>query len=412
MNGLKLMRTERRSDLKFLYFSVTVTFFFLAFTLSEYSNFQTIHFSNPIVYILLLLISSSLIIKIKQNQNFIYKNKLFLFIGLGCFVLVPIFTFNVGNFNFLNNSKNIFYTSLFLVSIFMVSNLINTKKDYIRLVKAIFLGNSLYILPMLIINLNDLFNLNHYLWLFGDERLERATYGLRHPNFSGMIFLVEFYCLVILIIYSKSKKKVLYLMMSLIVCFIAIISTGNRAAFFAVIISLIIVSLYYLISLFPKIIKYFLITIIILVTTNYFIWIFSWNEFYNNSLSLIERFNTINSLINLIPLYGNYITGIAPINQIDLDSNFLFLRTDNWYIQNIALYGLLAVIIFLCWIIFFATSVIRQQDSKNSFIRLSILFSALIYALMENSLISYGYSWSLFTWIILLSTFEKEKRYE
>ncbi|WP_410501912.1 hypothetical protein RIF24_14200 [Exiguobacterium acetylicum] len=398
--------------MKFLYFSVTITFFFLAFTLSEYSGFQTVHFSNPIVYIFLLLVASSLIIKIKQKHNFIYKNKLFLFISLCCFVVTPIFTFNVGNFNFLNNFKNVFYTAIFLGSIFMISNLIITRKDYIKLVRAIFLGNSLYILPMLAINLNDLFNLNHYLWLFGDERLERATYGLRHPNFSGMILLVEFYCLVILIIYERSKKNVLYLMMPLIVCFIAIISTGNRAAFFAVLISLIIVSFYYLISLFPKIIKYFLITTIILVSITYFIWIFNWNEFYNNSLSLIERFNTINSLMNLIPIYGDFITGIAPINQIELDSKILFLRTDNWYIQNIALYGLLAVIIFLCWIIFFATSIIRQQDSKNSFIRLSILFSALVYALMENSLISYGYSWSLFTWIILLSTFEKKARYE
>ncbi|MFI8656236.1 hypothetical protein [Priestia megaterium] len=397
--------------MKFFYISIILTFYFFPYVLSDHAIFTTLNHKFPIVYLLILFVTVVLLFIKKIKLRISTQHKLFLSLTGLVYVFFPLISYNILNFDFYSNVNNVIQDFIFIIVITIISAHIKFEKDLYKVMGAIAIGNGLFIVPSILINLAELFNMNNYMWLIDGERVIRATYEMRHPNFTGMTILIEVFSVLICFIVLKRLLYKLGLIFLEVILIAALITTGNRAAFYALVLSIIIGLFIFVLKKLKRLARNLVIVYSFLIVSIFFLFFFDWNKFYSSSDSLIERFQIMNRVFVLIPKYGDYFFGIAPINQIKLAQELIFLRNDNWFVQEIVLYGFVGLILLLILIIYLIVVNIKQYFITNSIynlIKLVVLSAGIIYSTMEITLFAHGYSWSLFIWIVILTRLKEE----
>jgi O-antigen ligase len=397
--------------MKLYYICIALSFYFFGYILSEQSIAETANFRFPVVYLIILFTTFIMLLIRKVKITLTKKQCLFFLVSFLVYVFIPLITFNVTKFNKYDNIINVFFDLTFILVIIIISSQMNDKFKYYKMLQAVAVGNGLYIFVSIITNFNQLINIDNYMWLADVERLARATYGLRHPNMAGMILLVEFYSLLYCLLHSKLVKLKVTLILIEVVLLLALISTGNRTACYAILLSFICGFVLVIMRKLSKRLRVLIIVYSIVVVTAYLLFVFNWNNFYASTNSLAERFSTMRSTLHYVPEMGNYFVGTAPIDNIGLSTDYLFLRIDNWFVQTLVLYGVLGLLLMLILILYLLFIELKNYLNNGdgfSLFRIVLFVSELIYSTMENTLFNHGYSWSLFLWLLILPNVNKK----
>ncbi|EJR48923.1 hypothetical protein IIM_04100 [Bacillus cereus VD107] len=398
--------------MKLFYISIAITFYFFAYIVSEHSFAHTIHHKFPVVYFLILFVTIILVATKKMKISINKKQRFFLFIAFMVYVFFPIISFNIVNFDFTSNVNTVFFDFIFIIAIVIISSQMGDLVKFYRVMLVVAIGNGLYILPEIFLDFSQIFVVDNYTWILKDERTARATYGLGHPNFAGMIILVEIFSILFCLFWNRSIFiKIICIVLEVILIF-ALITTGNRAAVYALVFSIIVGVYLFLLKKINTLMRNILLVYSTVIFFIFIVFIFDWTSFYSSSASLIERFTIMNSVISYIPIYGDYLFGIAPLDQISLATEFIFLRNDNWFIQTVVLYGVLGLTCMLILILYLFCYEVKTyfKSKKNTSLFNLVVFIAVInYSMMEITLFAHGYSLSLFLWIIILTKNEYDK---
>ncbi|WWB84947.1 hypothetical protein V5F90_18755 [Priestia aryabhattai] len=339
------------------------------------------------------------------------QSKIFVTITFAVYIFMPLATFNVVQLDFYSNIDTIIFDFIFILVIVFISQYSASKLVFHRIIIAIAIGNGMYIIPQIILNLPDLLSISNYTWIVDGERTSRATYGMRHANFTGTTLLIQLLSLFFLLANIKGRFRQAVLLIIELVLFMALLTTGNRAAVYGIGISTIFVSCLFILKLFSVNIRKLIIFYFLILVVAFMTFVFDWNNFYNSSASLIERYTIMKSVFKEINEYGDYFFGIAPIDQISLAGKYLFLRNDNSFVQTIVLYGFIGLILMLILIIYLLFKEINiyfQENSKQSMFKLIVFATAISYSTMEITLFAHGYPLSLFFWIVILYNFRSE----
>ncbi|PAK49088.1 hypothetical protein CHH47_14280 [Priestia megaterium] len=318
------------------------------------------------------------------------------------YLVVPLISFNIGNYDVKLELFNIFLYLISLVAIVMVVSYVENVNTFLKLVKYTLVTNSLVLTVVIIINFKQLLDARNYMWLVS-ERAERASYGFIHPNTAGVFLFTELVLLLLCLIIYKKKR----LIIPVIFYFICLLATGSRTALICIVIML---GIYYVVKFLNKINN----KLQVVVASSIFILIFvflidyNWGGFWaNTSKRDYYYMHNIKYLLDS----GYILFGIGPVNNTSMSlANPNILITDNWYLGNTILYGVIGTLIFISFLgAIFAKfiNIINSNDrSKKKLITLwgvSLLVSFCVYSFFETILYVPGISLSIIFWTLILS---------
>lgn len=242
-------------------------------------------------------------------------------------------------------------------------------------------------------------NMAGYTW--GMSRKARMNFGFNHPNVATLYY----YCFIIngllMLYYSKFKKWIpFYILLSIPITFYIYNKTGARSFIFAVWVLYISYAYYFARNFIHKnyrvkYTKYILILLpLILVSiTSYFALNVEDYQILNKMLSRrLYYYNKL--LVGIDPM--SFVFGTDAYREIIIDSSFLHLLFEG------------GIIFFFFFVYFYTVSVFRLGQD-NQWILMVILFSFLVYGLMETLLL---YSMLIGTnifWVILYHYFQSKK---
>lgn len=242
-------------------------------------------------------------------------------------------------------------------------------------------------------------NMAGYTW--GMTRKTRMSYGFNHPNVASLYY----YCFIInglLMLYFSKFKKIIpfYLILTIPVTYYIYQKTGGRSFIFAVWVLYISYGYYFVRNLLQKkyrvsFTKYLLVLLpfILIFITVYFA--LNVDEYQALNKTLSRRLYYYNKLLTGIdPM--SFVFGTGAYRDIIIDSSFLHLLFEG------------GIIFFLFFIYFYCVSTFRLGND-NQWVLMAVIFSFLIYGLMETLLL---YSMLIGTnlfWVILYHYFQNKK---
>lgn len=397
--------------MKWFYLSIGIAFYFFPFVLSEDSTVPTINHKFPFVYFFILFVFAILLLRKKANFYTHKFSKMFLIITFSVYVFLPLATFNVVELDVMSNINTIIFDFIFILVIIIISSQSRTHERLYKIMVAIFVGNGLYIFPQIFMDYSQLLLVENYVWIQEGERVARATYGMRHPNFTGTVILIEIFCTWFLLYELKNKLNKAVLISVQLVLILALITTGNRAAVYGILIAFLFSTYLFILKKINGSMRNLIILYSIGSFSVFIAFFFDWNNFYSSSASLIERYNIMKSVFEEVHRYGDYVFGIAPLDQIGLAEKFIFLRNDNWFIQTIVLYGAVGLVSMIILIIYILLNEVKsyfRSNDRNSLFKLAVFIGVISYSTMEITLFAHGYPLSLFLWIVVLSSAKRD----
>lgn len=242
-------------------------------------------------------------------------------------------------------------------------------------------------------------NMAGYTW--GMTRRTRMSFGFNHPN----VVSLYYYCFIIngllMLYFSKLKKLVpFYLILAAPVIYFIYDKTGGRSFIFAACTFYIAYGYYYIRNLLKKSYRvkftgYLLLVLpfIMILVTVYFAMNFEEYQHLNKVLS--RRLYYYNKLLSgLDPM--SFLFGTDAYRDIIIDSSYLHLLFEG------------GIIFFLFFVYFYCVSVFRMGED-NQWVLMAVIFSFLIYGMMETLLL---YSMLIGTnlfWVILYKYFFNKK---
>lgn len=307
------------------------------------------------------------------------------------YLFLPFLFFTIGNYEFIKSLTYIVLYLIFIISLTLLTQCINLQK----VLNGMFISNSLGLIYFIGVNLHEINNLTIISFFTGD-RINRASYGLGHPNTAAMFIFIEILLIYILFIKGSNKKKIgVFLCIGLM---IPLISTGSRTAILSLFMFFILEIYLYINSiLVNKKIKYLFLLMIFFTVILIFVYKFDISNLIVNSSG---RNIAINNNIKYLIENKLIFTGIGPIPISELVTKVPMLTiTDTWYITHMICYGLLGLILIMLVIVYIFINLIRNSSFKNSH-TLSLLIVLLFYSCAENVLFVPGTILSVISWIL------------
>lgn len=346
------------------------------------------------IYLGFIIINVLFLFKLKGK---IPINKKVLFISgnfIIAYILIPILFNTIGNVNLKNS---ILYMGLFLLFInaLTIITLFLKKEDYKNILISTLIGNSLFLVFMIFLNINQI-NSGTVLSIITGNRPIRADFSFGHPNTAAMFIFIEI-LLIYLIFIDIFNKKIMG--NTLIVMFILpLLATGSRTSLYSLL-------LFFVLELYRKKIykiksnykKFFVFTIVLPVGI-FLLSKFDLTTFLNSSSGRNEfvKYN-----INYIMASNRLIMGFGPTPVTSM-RDFLpeLVITDTWYITHILSFGIISLGIIMVNIIYLLIIFIKNINVKNGHV-ISLIIVLLFYSGAENVLFIPGTIISWFFWMII-----------
>ncbi|WP_033541956.1 O-antigen ligase family protein [Planococcus sp. CAU13] len=388
-NGIMI----KSKELIYLLFSLIFVFYQL-FSLKEL-NMEFIRYLP-----LLLLVIVGLFFIMKKRTMVFQRSMLLIIIPVvSNFLILPFFSFNIGNYNLLIEVTNIILQIIFLLGILIVISYVNTLEDFYKLVRYSLISHSVILTICIFLNFNQVLNPDNYIWL-SSIRLDRADYGFYHPNTAGIFLITEILLLTIYYIYTN-KIRIIFFALFYLLC---LIPTGNRTAILCLILFFSVFFFIKLVNLFDKKVRVFYLLIILssmFLILVYFDWDYIWENSSDRDYYFVKNFEYMMDQ-NL------FWFGVGPINQTSLHVvNSDILITDNWYLANFILYGIFGTAVFIVTLFL----IIKRYFNYTFFNKgnnlliwgLSFTIIFIFYNLFETILYIPGVTISMVFWVYVLS---------
>lgn|GEM_PF-2477920 len=315
------------------------------------------------------------------------------------FILIPLISFNLGNFDLSTEVLNICLQILLLLVILIIVSVVKDTDTLLSLLKITLISNSIILTIAIVSNFNEVTNINNYMWIVY-ERLDRAVYGFGHSNTAASFIFIEL--ILLILVYLLYKKKILLLP---ILFFIPpLVATGSRTAIIGLMIFITVYIIFRFIGKFNVNIKLLLlafVSILLFLSILNFNWDFLWESSSGRDVRFIYNINYL--LENNLFWFG-----IGPINNTSISSLVPQIYTiDNWYLNNTILYGIFGTISFLVtavWIVYkYLKHTFYVRNTQIVVWGLSFLISFLIYSFFETFLYTPGVLASIIFWIFILA---------
>lgn len=238
-----------------------------------------------------------------------------------------------------------------------------------------------------------------YTW--GMNRKERMNFGFNHPNVATLYYYCFIINLLLIFYFSRLKKWVpLYVLVTIPITWWIYKKTGARSFIFAVIVLYAAYAYYFLRNVVSKHYKakyttYILIAVpfIMIAVTAYFALNYQDYQVLNKLLS--RRLYYYNRLLTEIDSMS-FVFGTGLYRDIIIDSSYLHLLFEG------------GIIFFLFFIYFYIVSVLKI-GKDNNWIFMVVLFSFLVYGMMETLLLYTMLVGTNIFWVMLYNYFLNDK---
>jgi hypothetical protein len=287
-----------------------------------------------------------------------------------------------------------------MISILGVVYFIKNKRDFHYMIKSFLYGNSIVLTIMILLNINRVFNPSYYYWILAGTRSDRLDFGFFHPNTVAMYLYIQIILLFFMYLLVKNMK---YIFIS-VIYLLSLFPTGSRTGVYCTLITLTLFILFSLIGKLDKKIKIVMIPLLFPMII-YGLSKINWSSIWTDSSGRDVHFS---HNLNYLKESNNFLFGIGPVNITNIQSyNSLIQITDNWYLINTIMFGVISTVlfcVFIVWVLIKQINILFNNIYPGIIsLGISFLIGMLIYSLFENVLYNPGVILSCVFWPIVLS---------
>lgn len=296
--------------------------------------------------------------------------------------------------------ENIIYIALFyifIIFLFNIYKIIDSKEKYNELLKYITIGNSLILIINLTLNINEIQYID-FNTILTNERAIRASFGINHPNTTAMYILIEMLLIYLFIIKEKKKKKIGFIIILILSVFL--IATGSRTANICLII-FILLEVYSNIT--KRLNKYIRVNIFLVMLSIGILFLVYKSDFSSLLNSMSGRDRAFINNLYAIKEYGNILVGIAPTSIMVLNNQCMLDFADNWYIVQMIQFGILGIIPIFVTIIILLTRFMKYRNTMM----VNLILVMLVYSTAERVLFVPGVNLSVILWILIVINIQR-----
>lgn len=399
-----------------MFFIMTSYFFVvLSYLVGSIENIKTYGMNEIFLSISILLLGSYYIKERKQFFPNKKVKKIFLYMLL---IFVVYQLLNINEFYIKETIKECRINLLVIINIYMFSGYIYYKKCEDRFIRITYLIISIFICIIYIFNFDNFQGVKQISMVFSNTDRYRNSYGLSHPNDTGLICYLALLLSVYLYKCSSYKKIVFRTLMFGLdtVIFIVLISTASRTAITSIV-------LFLIVFCFMKIKSKFNIDSSLDVFAKYimifFGAIFSIKIYISSQgidfTEFIAQTNRIaNYTINIPILFMNHkeLFGMGYFNAIaEQYGGTPYL--DNWYLYMFLTTGIIGLILSILLIIKVYLSISKNNEkSLIEIFTISYFVSQLYYSLFETQFFRAQFLNTFIFWIFIFITILYKKQHK
>ena len=386
---------------------ISYLFIVLSYIMGEIQNIQLHHMLEISLYIGFLLL---VLYYIKEKKEF-FPNKELRNIFLGMvFIFVVYQLLNINEFYINVTIKECIINLLVLINIYMFSGYIFYEKCENKFILITYVILSIFICIIYVYNFDRFQGLKQISMIFNSQDRYRNSYGLLHPNVTGLICYVDLllsFFLYNCLLHKKFVIRILILSLDTIVS-IVLISTASRTAVTSLILFFIV---FYTLKIRKSIKINIYISIVIKIFAISTITIFIVKGIlYITNIGILEFLSETNRIdnftINIPILYSNnkQLFGMGNYEAYyNMYGGTPYL--DNWYLYMFLTTGIIGLILslFLILKVYFAL----VKNSNNSLLKtftISYFVSQLYYSLFETQFFTANVLNTFIFWIFVFTT--------
>ncbi|WP_195346209.1 O-antigen ligase family protein [Paraclostridium sordellii] len=334
---------------------------------------------------------STVILYFIGRKKILINEKVFKFILVVSIVyfFCPISSFNIET----DTVLYYVFTICFIIVSYIGGTILNEDKN--KTINYMIISNSIPLLYQIVVNIDQI-NINTVMSVFTGDRINRATFGYSHANFTAMFIVLE-----ILLMYFRIKKVKKSKLMNLLMIFLLgpLLSTGSRSGVYALIVFLISEAFFIFSSKFNKY-KNLVYSTLIISLSIFFVLNFGESLVLNSS----GRDEILVNNFRVLKDNGYLIFGAGGGSTSNINSIEGIRFSDNWYMTNIINSGIIGLTLMLLFITFIFIRIFKNKI--NDTIGISFFIMMYVYSLSENMLFVPGVALSWFLWTYVMYAFQ------